>query len=334
MRNLLIPMTALFLVCGAPVLADSTAPRIAPAEVANFEAGQPMLNEHIVVNSKIVRLGDLFTNTGEKAEVSVAYAPEPGKRSLLDARWLYRVAHNYKIDWKPLSALTQAVVERESVTVPQDDIKAQILNALADQGATGEMDIEFTSPLQQLYLPADADPTLSVEGLSYQPRTGRFTAIMVASKGLSMERVRLSGRAFRTVDVPVLRSRILKGDVITEGDLQWIKMKSDRVQQDVIVDINDIIGKTPKHGLRAGSTIRSTEVSRPVMVTKNSLVMIVHQVPNMTLTAQGKALQNGAEGDVVQIKNGRSNQVIEAEVIGPGRVVVRTLPQQLSMSLN
>ncbi|MDP4795472.1 MAG: flagellar basal body P-ring formation chaperone FlgA [Rhodospirillales bacterium] len=334
MRKLLIPMTALFMVISAPVIADATTPRAAPAEVANFDTSQPVLNEHVVVNSKVVRLGDLFTNIGEKAEISVAYAPDPGKRSLLDARWLYRVAHNYKINWKPLSALTQAVVERESVTVPQDDIKAQLLSALADQGATGELDIEFASPLQQLYLPADADQTLSIESLSYQPITGRFSAIVVASKGLSMERMRMSGRAFRTIDVPVLKSRILKGDVIAEDDLQWVKMKSDRVQQDIIVDVNDIIGKTPKRGLRAGSPIRSNEVSRPIMVAKNSLVMIVHQVPNMTLTAQGKALQNGSEGDVVQIKNGRSNLIIEAEVIGPGRVTVRTLPQQFSMSLN
>lgn len=71
-----------------------------------------------------------------------------------------------------------------------------------------------------------------------------------------------------------------------------------------------------------------------MLVEKNSLVTIIHQVPNMILTAQGKAMQDGADGDIVQIKNGRSNQIVEAEVIGPGRVAVKSLSQQLSMSLN
>lgn len=340
MRKILLPitaltaMTALFLVCGTAALADAQKLGPLSVEMANIERDKTALNEHIIVNAKVVRLGDLFTNAGDKAEAAIAYAPEPGQRIILDARWLYRVAVAYKLDWKPLGAASQAVVERDSISVPQEEIKAQILFALADQGITEEMDIEFASVLQQIYLPVGADPSITVENISYQARTGRFTAIIVAGRGVSMDRLRLTGRAFRTIDVPVLKARALKGDIIGAGDVQWVRLKSDRVQQDVIVDIHDLIGKTPKRGIRAGTPIRSADVNRPLLVEKNSLVMIYHQVPNMTLTAQGKALQSGAEGDVVQIKNGRSNQVVEAEVVGPGRVAVRGLAQQLSMSLN
>jgi len=91
---------------------------------------------------------------------------------------------------------------------------------------------------------------------------------------------------------------------------------------------------TPKRGIRAGSPIRRADVRRPVMVEKNSLVTIFHKVPNLVLTAQGKALQSGSDGDIVQIKNQRSNQVIEAEVIAPGRVAVRSLSDQLAYTLN
>jgi flagellar basal body P-ring formation protein FlgA len=340
MRKILIPitaltaMTALFLVCGTAALADAQKVGPLSVEMANIERDKTALNEHIIVSAKVIRLGDLFTNAGDKAEAAIAYAPEPGQRIVLDARWLYRVAVAYKLDWKPLGTASQALVERDSISVPQEEIKAQILFALADQGITEEMDIEFASVLQQIYLPVGADPSITVENISYQARTGRFTAIIAAGRGVSMERLRLTGRAFRTIEVPVLKARALKGDIIGEGDVEWVKLKSDRVQQDIIVDIHDLLGKTPKRGIRAGTPIRSADVNRPLMVEKNSIVMIIHQVPNMTLTAQGKALQSGAEGDVVQIKNGRSNQVVEAEVVGPGRVAVRGLAQQLSMSLN
>ena len=333
MRKLLIHMMVLALAGIAPAWAGN-----APSDVldptAIFETEKPMLNEHIVVESNVVRLGDLFTNAGTRAEAAVAYSPAAGQRSVLDARWLYRVARAYKIDWKPLGATTQVVVERGSISIPQDEIKTQILFALSDQGVSEDMDVELASRFQQVFLPAGNDPTVNVEDINYQERTGRFVATMSAGQAADFTRIRLTGRVFRSVEVPVLRARVLRGDVITKGDVQWIKMKAERVQRDVIVDFEDLIGMTPKRGIRAGSPIRRADVRRPVMVEKNSLVTIFHKVPNLVLTAQGKALQSGSDGDIVQIKNQRSNQVIEAEVIAPGRVAVRSLSDQLAYTLN
>ncbi len=334
MRRLLVPVIAMIAAGVQPAMAGNTLADPDLPKLTKLESGPVTLNDHVVVEDRVVRLGDLFANAGDKAETSVAYAPAPGERAVFDARWLYRVAHGYKLDWRPLSAMTQTVVERASVIIPRDEIKSQILYELADRGVSESMDVEFASRFGDVHLPASNDPVVRVEDLSYQERTGRFSAVIVAGTGMDMTRIRTTGRAFRTVDVPVLKSRILRGDLIREADLEWVKMKADRVQPDVIVDMSDLVGKTPKRGIRAGYPIRGNDVSRPLLVEKNSLVTIIHRVPNMMLTAQGKALQNGADGDVVQIQNGRSNQVIEAEVIGPGRVAVRTLSQQFSMNLN
>ena len=75
MRKLLIHMTVLTLAGIAPAWAGN-----APSDVldpaAIFETEKPMLNEHIVVESNVVRLGDLFTNAGTRAEAAVAYRSE------------------------------------------------------------------------------------------------------------------------------------------------------------------------------------------------------------------------------------------------------------------
>lgn len=334
MRRLLVPVIAMIAVGIQPAMAGSAGTEPPVSEIASLGTEATVLNDHIVVDARVVRLGDLFTNAGEKAEVSIAYAPAPGERAVLDARWLYRVARAYKLDWRPLSAMTQAVVERASITIPRDEVKSRILFELADHGVTENMDVEFASRFGEIYLPASAEPTVSIENMVFQERTGRFSAVIVAGSGTDMTRVRTTGRAYRTVDVPVLKTRVLRGDLITENDLEWIKMKAERVQPNVLVDMSELIGKTPRRGIRAGFPIRDNDVSRPVLVEKNSLVTIIHQVPNMILTAQGKAMQDGADGDIVQIKNGRSNQIVEAEVIAPGRVAVKSLSQQFSMSLN
>lgn len=49
---------------------------------------------------------------------------------------------------------------------------------------------------------------------------------------------------------------------------------------------------------------------------------IILKAPKMILTALGKALDNGADGDTVRITNTQSKKVIEAEVTGMGRVSV------------
>ena len=83
--------------------------RIPAAQATSPDGNEPVISQkvtlinNIEVAQNLVKIGDLFTNTGDKAEIEVAYAPEPGKRSVFDARWLFRVARTHKLSWRPLS---------------------------------------------------------------------------------------------------------------------------------------------------------------------------------------------------------------------------------------
>lgn len=320
---------------GTFVFAGTSTPTVASDISANALEKAPMLREHVVVEENVIRLSDLFTNVTERAETPVAYAPQAGKRAVLDARWLYRVARAYNVEWRPLSSKVSAIVERASISVSVSEIKEEILFALSEFNIGEDMDVEFSSRFTELHLPAGSAPTINVDSVNYRARTGRFTAMVSAGEGANTtEKIRLSGRAYRVAEIPVLSSRVLRGDIIKSADVKWVRMRADRVQADTLMHMDDLIGMTPRRGVRAGAPIRVTDVQRPQLVKRNDLVTIVHHVPNMILTAQGKALQNGADGDVIQIKNAQSTQVIEAEIIGPGRVAVRTVAQQLSLNVN
>ncbi len=84
--------TAFIIGFGTFALAGTSTPTIASDLSANALEKAPMLREHVVVEENVIRLNDLFTNVTERAEAPVAYAPQAGKRAVLDARWLYRVA--------------------------------------------------------------------------------------------------------------------------------------------------------------------------------------------------------------------------------------------------
>ena len=57
-------------------------------------------------------------------------------------------------------------------------------------------------------------------------------------------------------------------------------------------------------------------------IVANDNVTITYQVPGITLTMRGKAIDGGTLGEVVNVLNVQSKRTIQATVAGPGHVVV------------
>ena len=298
------------------------APPAAAAPAA--EAAPVTLRQSVTVSGGMVRLGDLFVPAGDKAEAAVAYAPAPGKRAIFDARWLYRVARAYGLNWRPLGIHEKAVVVRESTVSGRREIADHILAALVDKGVDADMQVELSNRMLRIHIPSDSTTTVAVEDVAYDPRTRRFIAIVAApADDPAARRIRVTGRVHRVIDVPVLTRRVLAGEVIRERDVKWIAMRGDRLQRDTIQDPGALIGKSPRRGLRAGVPVRVSDVRLPVLVPRRSLVTITYRVRSMTLTARGRALEDGGAGDTVRVANIQSNTVVQAVVTGVNRVSVQ-----------
>lgn len=293
------------------------------AEASHNFTLQSTLNSKARVNGQYVLLDDMFTNTGENGNIPVAYAPAAGKKAIFDARWLYKVARKYKLNWAPLSNRVQIVVERISQRISKDVIEAEIMMALADLGADPDLKINLRNRSLRLYVPGDEQVEIGIENAAYNERNHRFSVVVVApANEPSAQRIRVTGRLERMTEIPVFNRRILSNQIIRERDINWINVRSNRLQRNTITDASDLIGKSPRRGIREGVPIRVSMVRYPVLVKKGSLVTISLKSGLMSLTSKGKALQNGSSGDAIRILNTKSNAIIEAEVIGPGRVAV------------
>lgn len=290
------------------------------------------LNNRVVVDDHLIRLGDLFNNAGDKANIAVAYAPKPGKRASFDARWLYKVARAYKLDWRPFSRLTQAVVERDSQIIDRDIIRAEITEALRDKGLEPDMRVQLSDTMASLYVPGESDGSVSVEDVVYRARTGRFTAIVASpADSPTAQRIRISGKVHRMVDVPVLKNRVARGDVITEQDITWVQVKAKSLKYAIIEHESDLIGMTLKRMARPGQPIRASDLTRPLIVKKGEIVTVRLKVGAMSLTTQAKALEGGSRGDQIRVTNTKSNKTLDAIIIGSGLVKVETA-RQIAMS--
>jgi flagella basal body P-ring formation protein FlgA len=63
-----------------------------------------------------------------------------------------------------------------------------------------------------------------------------------------------------------------------------------------------------------------SDLQMPVLVAKGKLVTLTLKNRHMLITAQGRALENGAKGDVIRVTNTRSRQTVQGVVIAPNQV--------------
>lgn len=321
---------------GPDVFADKVADDSARVSDTETVALAPVtINPIVRIDDDYIRLGDLFDPLDRYSDRIVMRAPAPGEELTLPAVWLWKAARTFGIDWRPVGTADQIVVSRPASTITDDMLQGLLLDAYFRR--TGEDDlveVEPTGGPMQINLPMSVAPTARIERFDYDPRSGRYTATVVApADGRALMRQNLSGRFHRLVELPVPTRRLGRGHVIAAGDIELMRMRDHRLPSNLIVDADLLIGQSVHQSLSAGKPVRDGAVRPPVLVQKDRKVLVTLQTNRMQLTVQGRAMEDGAMGDIVRIQNTASRLVIDAEVVGEGNVVV-TLPTDLAMGLN
>ena len=290
-------------------------------------AAAPLLKPAVTVRESVIRLGDLFDDVGERAQVAVATSPPPGSRMVLGSGWLAALADSQHIGWQPASRFDQVVVERASRQIGADEISQRLLDALADRTPVANAEIKLDTPEPRLAVAATDTGPLAVDGLTLDPRSGRFSAfVSVSATDDSGPRVRVSGRLIRMAEVPVPARLLAPGETIGARDITTATLRAERVSPDMLLQTNDLVGKTPRHSLRPGEPVRASDVEVPLVVHRGTLVTIVLETPALRLSAEVKAMDDGGMGAVIRVANTKSSRVIDDVVAGPGTVTIAAAP--------
>ncbi len=284
------------------------------------------LNRAVDVASDTLTLGDLFSGLpADLVDVPVARAPRAGRSTILNANWLNRIAQSHDLGWRARSPMEQAVVSRPGESVPMAMITAALEDALANAGADPSMEMDLTTNRISLVVPTNSDFMLNVRDVQYDSRTHRFSArIEVPDGGVDTEQVRITGRLHAVQEVPVLSQAVSRSGVITPQDITFASLRSDQLPPDVVLDPQQLVGMGSRQTLRPGEPIRQHQLIEPVVVAKGSLVTMVLEVPGMTVTAKGRALENAGAGDTLRVMNVASNQTVLATVESAGQVTINT----------
>lgn len=304
-----------------PASADAAKPKIEDAQ----------LRYDIAVEGPVIMLSDLLIGSERAESIQVARAPSPGASLALNPVAIGRLAARYRIRWSAPIGLKRIVVRRASNVVDSALVQSEIEMALADIAPNEDLEVDFRGRATSLHVATDVEPTIAVESLDYDRRTGRFTALVsVPADDPTAERHRISGRAWRMVEVPVLSERLNPGSEIQEHHLSWQRMRADKVRRQTVTDAGELLGMSPKRTVAPNRPIRSNDLQRPVMIDKGDVVTMVFRAGGLTLTASGRAVESGGRNGVIRVLNERSRLTVEARIVAPGQVVVGEAMPRLS----
>ncbi len=118
----------------------------------------------------------------------------------------------------------------------------------------------------------------------------------------------------------MLNRQVNHKDVITESDLSMKEVVERRTNKDTATSKEQLIGQSVIRAISANRPIRLSEVRTPILINKGQAVEITYSTPFMTLRTMGQALEDGAQGSLIRIKNNDTDRAISARVKSSDRV--------------
>jgi flagella basal body P-ring formation protein FlgA len=224
--------------------------------------------------------------------------------------------------------LLSAPAYAQDYSLNLQDLEALIAESLVSEGAGEEPEVSITGRMQPVLARGHAPLQAGIDYLDYDARSLSWNAVVsLFEDGELLKTLELNGRYAPTAQVPVLSRRLHNSDVIGEEDIVWQHFPEHRLRKDTILSAEQLIGKSPRRVISENRPVRIADVEAPSIVDKGDLIRISFQTPFMEIRTVGEAMEEGASGQRIRIRNSESGIVVQAVITGPGEAEVKQLMQ-------
>jgi flagella basal body P-ring formation protein FlgA len=181
----------------------------------------------------------------------------------------------------------------------------------------GYFDIEVPSLVSSPRWVACNAPVTKVRQIN-RP-TGRVYLTLECLKPRWQSQTDVLVKAKRSV-VVALRS-LSHNTLIEPNDVSQVEIDWTTVGDDVVTDIESVVGKTLGRSIALGQVLTLNSVRQTAVIRNGELVRIEMVGPSFVIGGEGVALQQGSTGQAIRIKM-KSGQVVLAVILRPGLVRV------------
>ncbi|MBB3442970.1 flagellar basal body P-ring formation chaperone FlgA [Rhizobium sp. BK379] len=148
---------------------------------------------------------------------------------------------------------------------------------------------------------------------------GWVAAATIAIAGMFVPVAADAGMGYAVVPTTI----IYPGDTISNSQLQEVEVTNPNLAGDYAKSISQVEGYVSKRTLLPGRTISISALREPYTVTRGSNIRLVFQLGQMTISAAGSPLEDGATGQMIRARNMDSGVIVSGTVLADGTVHVR-----------
>jgi len=283
-----------------------------------WAANEAALTGKTLIDSDVVTVGDLFTNSGSHAGYVLAPAPKAGDHLVLDKGDLMRVSDAFQLHWKPETDNVTVSLERNATLISEDQIVAALAASELKDKISSDAKFKINNLLEAVTVPGKNPVELVIKNTEFNQSDDSFRATMEIKNGDNLLRsITLEGVATAMVQVPGVKYTMVSGSEVTDNDVIDISVPKNQLRNDSIVSRSDLIGMTIKRTLQPNQLLSEADVIPPMMIKRNDLVTVIYKNGAIQLSTKARSLSNGSRGDVVQLVNPSSKKSFDAKVTGP-----------------
>jgi len=311
-----ILMTALLLAASSAACAQDRDDTIAA----------PVLRAQVTVESDVVRIGDMVDNAGSAAQVAIYRSPDLGTTGTLPAAQVINVLQAHQVIGVETRDIKTVTVTRLARTIDSREIESQVARAIEHRSGLGDaanLALTFDRDVQDLRLDAWNNGNLQPVAVRYEPRSGRFDVSFDISNDSNNTRTRLrfTGTVVEMLDATIVTRNVDRGDVLKASDVIIERRPKAEVGGDAATR-GHAVGLQMRKAVRAGQALRSADLGKPDLVQKDGNVTLIYESAGIYLTARGKAIDAGTEGDTVTVLNLQSKRTVAGTVVGRDQVAI------------
>lgn len=276
--------------------------------------------DSVDVSSEALTLGSIAEIRGDAAlaQIPMGFAPYPGHY-----RWIARSeVENALLRWGhgdvSVRMSDRVLVTRESQSIRPQQVSDAIRAHFAESHP--DIQVDAVEASRGIVVPkGDLDLVVSSPSLSNLRAASVRVDIIVDGRPAKSVWVRTVLSLTREVAVAV--RPLSPGEAIGSADVSMEVRRMDRAE-DTFGEAEPLVGQIVRRPLRAGEMVTSQDIRQPKAVRRGDQVSLLARGAGFQVSATGLAKEDGRIGDMIEVQNLQSKQIVRAVVTGDKRVCV------------
>jgi len=254
--------------------------------------------------------------------ILISKSPGPGEQITLSAQQVLEAMKRGGADVNKVGYTLPRIiiVERAARSVGEEEVRTALHSLFERTGREAE--------IRTIQMPKDirvAPQAIEIEPIE-RPSTrsgGDAFQMVVKQDGQRVASFDVQATLEEWREMPVARRPLARGSVIGAADLVMARMNMSALPRDAANNDSGIVGLRLNQEIAPGEVFRKQHLFIPPLVEAGQRVSLVYRSRLLEASAVGIALQQGAKGDVVSVRNENSKKVVSGVVTESGVVEVR-----------